>query len=145
VLRVVDPFETPLSVGENGDVEVGQQGRSTVRTGDDGVIVAELPSGVRANVGAVRMSESSKHRGERHPEGDELVYLISGAMGVSFERSDSHDAELVTLQPGQLVVVPRGVWHRLVVGEPSELIFMTPGRTEIRRGAQGGPSYSSAR
>ena len=65
VLRVVDPFETPVSVLEDGTVDVGAQAGSTVRSGDDGVIVAVVPSGVRANVGAVRMSESSKHRGER--------------------------------------------------------------------------------
>ena len=134
MVRVVDPFETPVSVLEDGTVDVGAQAGSTVRSGDDGVIVAVVPSGVRANVGAVRMSESSKHRGERHLDGDELVYLISGAVGVSFERDDSQNPEVVALHPGQLVIVPRGIWHRLVVEEASELFFVTPGTTEIRRG-----------
>ena len=131
---VVDPFETSVSVFEDGTVSVGAQVGSAVRSADGGVIVAETPPGVRASVGTVRMRESSKHRGERHPEGDELVYLFSGAVGVSFESDDSQNPKVVALQPGQLVVVPRGMWHRLVVGEPSELLFMTPGSTEIRRG-----------
>ena len=134
MIRVVDPFETPVAVLADGTVDTGPQAGSSVRSGDDGVIVAEAPPGVRANVGAVRMSESSKHRGERHPEGDELVYLISGAVGVSIEPDDTHDGEVVALKPGQLVVVPRGMWHRLIVEERSELLFMTPGSTEIRRG-----------
>src|SRR5438874_2402976 len=78
VLRVVDPFETAVHVREDGTVDIGEQTDSRVRTGEDGVIVADLPPGVRANLGAVRMSGSSKHHGERHPEGDELVYLLSG-------------------------------------------------------------------
>jgi len=126
VLRVVDPFETAVHVREDGTVDIGEQTDSRVRTGEDGVIVADLPPGVRANLGAVRMSGSSKHHGERHPEGDELVYLLSGSVGVSFERSGSEEREVVPLQPGQLVVVPRGTWHWLVVDEPSELIFITP-------------------
>src|SRR6266566_150608 len=134
VFLVVDPFENSVSVLEDGTVGVGAQVGSAVRSRDGGVIVAEAPPGVRANVGAVRMSESSKHRGERHPEGDELVYLISGAVGVSIEPDDTHDGEVVALKPGQLVVVPRGMWHRLIVEERSELLFMTPGSTEIRRG-----------
>ena len=131
---VVDPFETSVSVCEDGTVGVAAQVGSDVRRVDGGIIVAEAPPGVRANVGAVRMRESSKHRGERHPEGDELVYLISGAVGMSFESDDAQNPKVVAVQPGQLVVVPRGMWHRLVVEEPSELLFMTPGRTEIRRG-----------
>ena len=134
MLLVVDPFETSVSVFEDGTVGVGAQVGSAVGSADGGVIVAEAPPGVRANVGAVRMRDSSKHRGERHPEGDELVYLISGAVGMSFESDDAQDPKVVAVQPGQLVVVPRGMWHRLVVEEPSELLFMTPGSTEIRRG-----------
>jgi hypothetical protein len=51
-----------------------------------------------------------------------------------FESDDSQGSELVVLHPGQLVVVPSGRWHRLVIEEPSELLLMTPGRTEVRRG-----------
>src|SRR3954447_2093684 len=58
VLRVVDPFETAVHVREDGTVDIGEQTGSRVRAGEDGVIVAELPSGVRANVGAVRMTEA---------------------------------------------------------------------------------------
>jgi quercetin dioxygenase-like cupin family protein len=133
VVQLVDPFETSVSVLEDCTVEVGAQVGLAARASDGGIIVAKARPGVRANVAAVRMRESSKHRGERHPEGDELVYLISGAVGVSFESDDSQTPKVVAVQPGQLVVVPCGMWHRLVVQEPSELLFMTPGRTEIRR------------
>jgi quercetin dioxygenase-like cupin family protein len=132
-MRAVDLFDTPVAILEDGTVSVGEDAGASVRSGEDGVIVADLAPGVRMKVGAVKMTESSKHRGERHPEGDELVYLVSGSVGVSFEHSDVEEADVVGLRPGELVVVPRGMWHRLVVEEPSELIFMTPGCTEVRR------------
>jgi mannose-6-phosphate isomerase-like protein (cupin superfamily) len=31
------------------------------------------------------------------------------------------------IRPGQSFVVPRGVWHRGIVRQPGELMFITPG------------------
>jgi quercetin dioxygenase-like cupin family protein len=66
-----------------------------------------------------------------HPDGDELLYLISGRIDVILE--DGGDVEIVgvqrveALQPGDAIVVPRGVWHRVDVREPSHLVHVTPG------------------
>jgi quercetin dioxygenase-like cupin family protein len=66
-----------------------------------------------------------------HPDGDELLYLISGRVEVILE--DGGDVETVgeqrveALQPGDAIVVPRGVWHRVDVREPSHLVHVTPG------------------
>jgi hypothetical protein len=39
----------------------------------------------------------------------------------------------VTLTPGMAVINPRNVWHTADVHEPSQLLFITPGRgTENR-------------
>jgi len=38
----------------------------------------------------------------------------------------------VEIAPGEAVLVPCGVWHRLRVHEASRLIFMGGGRTQIR-------------
>jgi quercetin dioxygenase-like cupin family protein len=66
-----------------------------------------------------------------HPDGDELLYLISGRVDVILE--DGGDVETVgvehveALQPGDAIVVPRGVWHRVDVREASHLVHVTPG------------------
>jgi len=68
---------------------------------------------------------------ERHPAGEELVYCLSGALDLVLELPGGEHA--VSLSPGKGVVVPTGVWHRGVVREPGECLFVTPGEgTEHR-------------
>ena len=65
------------------------------------------------------------HAGEMHPDADELLYLVSGRIRVRLELADGdRDAEVV---PGQALVVPRGVWHRIFIEEPGQLVHVTPG------------------
>ena len=74
--------------------------------------------------GVASMSENSPHGGERHPDGDEILYLISGRARVVFLDSDDDDIEL---QPGDGLVVPQGVWHRVDILEPCRIVYATPG------------------
>jgi len=74
--------------------------------------------------GVATMSENSPHGGERHPDGDELLYLISGRARVVFIDSDLPD---IDVEPGQGLVVPQGVWHRVDILEPSQIVYLTPG------------------
>jgi mannose-6-phosphate isomerase-like protein (cupin superfamily) len=76
-------------------------------------------------VGAPFMTADAPHNGEMHPDGDELLYLVSGAIQVWLEL-DGGD-RTVDVEPGQAVVVPRGVWHRVLLKEPSRLVHITPG------------------
>jgi mannose-6-phosphate isomerase-like protein (cupin superfamily) len=61
---------------------------------------------------------------ERHPTGDELVYVLSG--DVEFHLDDDHQDHAVTLRAGQAVIVPAGTWHRARIHAPSRLLFVTP-------------------
>ena len=63
---------------------------------------------------------------EMHPKGDELVYLLSGATDFLL-RIDGEDQRLPLDQPGQYVIVPRGVWHTAEPLEPTKALFVTPG------------------
>jgi mannose-6-phosphate isomerase-like protein (cupin superfamily) len=81
--------------------------------------------------GEGEMSADSDHDGERHLDGDELLYLISGAMRLLLEFEDGSTSE-VPLRAGEALLVPRGVWHRLLPSEPSRLLFFGGGRTEVR-------------
>src|SRR5262245_30070332 len=75
--------------------------------------------------GAATMTRSAPHGGELHPDGDELLYLVSGGVDLVLERDGGED--VVALRPGQAFIVPRGVWHRVTVREPSHLLYLTPG------------------
>ena len=74
--------------------------------------------------GVATMSENSPHGGERHADGDEVLYLISGRVEVVFLDSDEAN---ISLMPGDGLVVPRGVWHRVDILEPSQIVYLTPG------------------
>jgi mannose-6-phosphate isomerase-like protein (cupin superfamily) len=62
---------------------------------------------------------------ERHPAGEEIVYLLSGAVDLVLEEHGA--ARSVALRPGQAVIVPRGVWHRGVVHTPGDTLHITRG------------------
>jgi len=76
-------------------------------------------------IGAPFMTREPPHAGEMHPDGDELLFLLSGMVTVVLE--DEEPPRRVSLAPGQALVVPRGVWHRVVLGEPSQILHITSG------------------
>lgn len=64
---------------------------------------------------------------EMHPEGEELVVLLSGAVDLVLD--DGTHEQTVPLRPERGTWInPRGVWHRAIVHEPSEMLFATAGR-----------------
>ena len=70
------------------------------------------------------------HAGEVHPDGDELLHVVSGTMELVLDDGDEHAVGVETkvrLRAGDAYVVPRGVWHRVEALEPSYLIHVTPG------------------
>lgn len=76
------------------------------------------------------MTRSAPHAGEMHLDGDELLYLVDGAVNLVLDEESGERS--IPLQPGQAFVVPRGVWHRVVVKEPCCLLYFTPGRSQVR-------------
>src|SRR5690349_18753065 len=67
------------------------------------------------------------HGGEVHPDGDEFLYVVSGAMELVLDDGDEQAAGTETtllLRAGDAYVVPRGVWHRLKTVEPYYLIHV---------------------
>ena len=74
-------------------------------------------------VGIVHMTQNPPHGGEMHPDGDELLYVISGRVNVI---GDS-DPDPLHLAPGDACIVPKGEWHRVDVQEPTTLLHITPG------------------
>ena len=80
--------------------------------------------------GEARMTKNPPHAGEMHPDGDELLYLVEGAVEIVLDEETGE--RCLSLQPGQAFVVPCGVWHRVIVKEPCCLLYFTPGRSQVR-------------
>jgi mannose-6-phosphate isomerase-like protein (cupin superfamily) len=59
---------------------------------------------------------------EVHPDGDELIVVLAGALDVMIDDGTSESA--IALDVGRAAVVPRGSWHRLVMREPGRLLFI---------------------
>jgi len=69
---------------------------------------------------------------EAHPDGDELVCLISGAMDLELEVDGGVETASLR-EAGEFVIIPRGVWHTSKVPESCRALFITAGEgTEHR-------------
>jgi mannose-6-phosphate isomerase-like protein (cupin superfamily) len=73
---------------------------------------------------------------EMHPEGDEVLLLLSGSIDVVVETGGEEDS--TALEAGQFAIVPRGAWHRLVMRKPGQLVFINS-----RIGMQSRPAKTS--
>ena len=80
-------------------------------------------------IGGIAMKESTGW--EMHPDGDEVLTLISGQFDVILDEVGAE--RTISLTPGMGALVPRGVWHRMIINVPGELLFLTPGDTTEHR------------
>ncbi|HMO76653.1 MAG TPA: cupin domain-containing protein [Sphingopyxis sp.] len=76
-------------------------------------------------IGGIAMRESTGW--EMHPDGDEVLTLLSGQFDIVLDEQGVE--RVIALTPGKSAIVPQGVWHRMVINEPGELLFLTPGDT----------------
>jgi quercetin dioxygenase-like cupin family protein len=63
---------------------------------------------------------------EIHPNGDEIVCLIEGAVTLVLE-SDGAERRIDLTQSGSYVLVPRGTWHTAKVKKSARMLFITAG------------------
>ena len=62
---------------------------------------------------------------EMHPAGEEVLVLIDGAMTLILDEPGGE--RRVEMAPGCTCIVPRGVWHRALVAQPSRFVGITYG------------------
>jgi mannose-6-phosphate isomerase-like protein (cupin superfamily) len=86
-------------------------------------------------VGAPMLTGDAPHGGEVHPDGDELLYLVSGAITVRLELPAGD--RTVDIAAGEALVVPMGTWHRITLRQPGTLIHITPGPNGDHRPLEG--------
>ncbi len=75
-------------------------------------------------VGIITMDSDSPHGGEMHPDGDEILYVISGKIRIT---SDSSPGEPLVLGAGEACVVSKGEWHNVNLVESAQFVHITPG------------------
>ncbi len=63
---------------------------------------------------------------EIHPEGDEIVVLLSGAADMVLDEKGTHRVTALS-KPGEFVIVPKGTWHTARIAVPTSMLFVTPG------------------
>ena len=78
--------------------------------------------GVTVGLAAIEPGQSP-HDGERHPDGDEILYVVRGRMLLTY---DSGEQPLV-LTAGEACVVRKGEWHKVDCTESTEVLYLTPG------------------
>ena len=62
---------------------------------------------------------------EMHPAGDEVVYLLEGAVDFVLHQGDGE--RVVELRGRSACLVPAGAWHRAIVHEPGDVLHITRG------------------
>lgn len=68
---------------------------------------------------------------EKHPNGDEIIFCISGKITFILENEGKEDK--ILLESRQFIVVPKNTWHTAKISIPSSALFITWGYgTELR-------------
>jgi mannose-6-phosphate isomerase-like protein (cupin superfamily) len=75
-------------------------------------------------LGLVSMTGDAPHGGEVHPDGDEILCVLSGRIRVTCDSAPDAPLEL---GPGDACIVPKGEWHQVHVVEPARFLHVTPG------------------
>ncbi|MFF0219695.1 cupin [Streptomyces vinaceus] len=112
----IDLFTSALHIHPDGDVRAGER---RMTSSDSGAWqIATFHVETDADVHADHW--------EMHPEAEEAVCCLTGGVRLHFRPAGPGGAEdMVQLQAGTAVIVPRGRWHRLELDAPSDLMSIT--------------------
>ena len=91
---------------------------------------AAFPRLASFNDGAIYVGRfSGQTPWERHPDADELLYVLDGAVDITLLAPDG--AAQVSVAAGSAFVVPRGLWHRQLARKGVTLLAAVPDNSEI--------------
>lgn len=100
----------------------------TVTTAEEDA--AAFPRLASFNAGAVYVGRfSGQTPWERHPDADELLYVLDGAVDITL-LTEGGPAQL-SVAAGSVFVVPRGLWHRQLARKGVTLLAAVPDNSEI--------------
>jgi mannose-6-phosphate isomerase-like protein (cupin superfamily) len=90
--------------------------------------LAELDGRVLATFPISNAADAHSDVWEMHPDADEVLFMLTGELGLEYSDSDRTRSRMADLRAGEGVVVPKGVWHRLHFREPGLLLALTATR-----------------
>jgi mannose-6-phosphate isomerase-like protein (cupin superfamily) len=100
----------------------------TVTTAEEDA--AAFPRLASFNDGAIYVGRfSGQTPWERHPDADELLYVLEGAVDITL-LAEGGPAQ-VSVAAGSAFVVPRGLWHRQLAPKGVTLLAAVPDNSEI--------------
>ncbi|WP_055714510.1 cupin [Streptomyces torulosus] len=115
-LSPIDLFASALHIHPDGDVRAAE--RQMTNSDSGAWQLATFHVETDADVHADHW--------EMHPQAEEAVCCMTGGVRLYFRPARPDDTEdMVQLQPGTAVIVPRGRWHRLELDAPSDLMSIT--------------------
>ena len=98
-----------------------------IAKGDPELAFNEFVAFNNGHFGVFRATGEGAGPWEMHPDTDELLFALQGA--VTIELFGDGGNERVPLTAGSLVVVPRGRWHRHVDADDLVELYHTPGQS----------------
>jgi mannose-6-phosphate isomerase-like protein (cupin superfamily) len=99
----------------------------TVTTAEEDA--AAFPRLASYNDGAIYVGRfSGQTPWERHPDADELLYVLEGAVEITL-LAEGGPAQ-VSVAAGSAFVVPRGLWHRQLAPKGVTLLAAVPDNSE---------------
>jgi len=124
----VEPFSSPGAA-----VHMRPSGNASVLQGDFKAQLPGLPEGHLLGVFQIA-SPDDLHSDiwEMHPAGDEVLLMLTAELGVEYCAGSCRGT--AALESGRGVVMPKSVWHRLLVRQPGLLMVLSPSqRTRLSR------------
>ena len=70
------------------------------------------------------MAQPAPHNGEMHPDGDEVLFLISGRLDVVLEEDETQ--KVVEMTPGQTLIVPKESGIAFCRASPASCFTLRP-------------------
>ncbi|MEU2795516.1 cupin [Streptomyces sp. NPDC059164] len=115
-LSPIDLFAAALHIHPDGDVRAAERRMTNSDSGAWQLATFHVETDVDVHA----------DRWEMHPQAEEAVCCLTGGVRLYFRPARPDDTEdMVQLQPGTAVIVPRGRWHRLELDAPSDLMSIT--------------------
>ncbi|MFJ3231948.1 cupin [Streptomyces sp. NPDC086787] len=112
----IDLFVSALQFRPDGDVRAAERQMTSSDSGAWQVTTFRVETDVVVHA----------DHWEMHPEAEEAVCCLTGGVRIHFRATTPGGAEdMVQLQAGTAVIVPRGRWHRLELNAPSDLMSIT--------------------
>ncbi|MET9774658.1 cupin [Streptomyces sp. NPDC006367] len=115
-LSPIDLFASALHIHPDGDVKAAERRMTSSDSGAWQIATFHVKTDADVHT----------DHWEMHPEAEEAVCCLTGGVRLYFRAAGpSGDEDMVQLQAGTAVIVPRGRWHRLELDAPSDLMSIT--------------------